>query len=78
MDRGQKTITHTTHLNTSPLLTPGEAAEILGVKVDTLTVWRSTKRYPLPFVRVGRSIKYNVEDVLSFIEARTEGATTEG
>ena len=78
MDRGQKTITHTTHLNTSPLLTPGEAAEILGVKVDTLTVWRSTKRYPLPFVRVGRSIKYKVEDVLSFIEARTEGAIQEG
>ena len=56
------------------LLTPAEAAEILGVKVDTLTVWRSTKRYPLPFVRVGRRIKYKAEDVLSFIEARTEGA----
>ena len=76
MDRGQKTIPR--DFFTRPLLTPAEAAEILGVKVDTLTVWRSTKRYPLPFVRVGRSIKYKVEDVLSFIEARTEGATTEG
>ena len=56
------------------LLTPAEAAEILGIKVDTLTIWRSTKRYPLPFVRVGRRIKYKAEDVLSFIEARTEGA----
>ena len=50
MDRGQKTITHTTHLNTRPLLTPGEAAAILGVKIDTLTVRRSTKRNP-PFYR---------------------------
>ncbi|MBM9536174.1 helix-turn-helix domain-containing protein [Desulfobulbus alkaliphilus] len=63
MYRGQKT--------TTPLLSPVEAAEILGIKVDTLTVWRSTKRYPLPFVRVGRSIKYKAEDVAEFIERQT-------
>ena len=78
MDQGQKTTTHTAHMNTRPLLSPAEAAEILGLKVETLSVWRSTKRYPLPFVRIGRSIKYKAEDVLAFIEARTEGVGQEG
>lgn len=58
----------------TPLLSPAEAAAILGVKAETLSVWRCTKRYPLPFVRVGRSIKYRREDLEAFISGRTVGA----
>jgi len=31
-----------------------QAAEVLGAKKTTLAVWRSTGRYNLPFVKVGR------------------------
>jgi len=53
------------------LLSPDEVAEILGVKPETLSYWRCTKRYPLPYVKVGRLTKYRPEDVSKFIENRT-------
>lgn len=54
------------------LLRPAEAAERLGVKVDTLATWRSTKRYDLPFIRVGRHIKYDAAAIEKFLERNTE------
>jgi excisionase family DNA binding protein len=50
------------------LLTPKQAAEYLGVKENTLAVWRSTKRYELPFIKIGRSIRYRVSDLENFIK----------
>jgi len=54
------------------LLTPKECSEILGIKVQTMAVWRTTRRYHLPWVRSGRLIRYKIEDVKRFIEERTE------
>jgi excisionase family DNA binding protein len=53
------------------LLTPTETADFLGVTVGTLQIWRTTRRYPLPYVKSGRLVRYKVEDVLAFIERRT-------
>lgn len=53
------------------LLPPETVAEILGVAVGTLSVWASTGRYNLPFVRVGRKRMYRPEDVEAFIARRT-------
>ncbi len=53
------------------LLTPNEVASILGVTPQTLAIWRSTKRYSLPFVKTGRLVKYRDVDVEKFIESRT-------
>lgn len=53
------------------LLTPSETARILGVKEDTLTVWRCTRRYNLPFIKVGRLVRYRPKDVAEFIERQT-------
>lgn len=54
------------------LLTREETAEILGVKPQTLAAWHSTRRYPLPVVKVGRSARYRPSDVQRFIESRVE------
>ncbi len=51
------------------LLNPQQVANTLGVTVQTLATWRSTKRYPLAWISVGRSIKYRPEDIEAFIEA---------
>jgi excisionase family DNA binding protein len=59
---------------TSDLLTRDEAAAYLGVSPATLATWASTKRYPLPFVKIGRAVKYRVAALDKFIEARTTGA----
>lgn len=66
-----------TQKNLEKLLTPQEAAEILGVSTGTLDVWRSTGRYSLPFVRVGKLIRYNRDDLYAFISRRTKNHTGE-
>ena len=57
----------------SPLLPPKQAAAYLGVSLGTLEVWRCKKRYPLPYVKVGRLVKYRQSDLDAFLEARTVG-----
>lgn len=52
----------------SNLLTRVEAAEYLGVTAQTLAVWACTQRYSLPFVKIGRLVKYRLDDLNKFIE----------
>ncbi|MNS10606.1 Helix-turn-helix domain protein [compost metagenome] len=54
------------------LLTPAQTAEALGTTVQTLAVWRCTKRYALPYVKIGRSVMYRETDVQKFIESRLQ------
>lgn len=54
----------------SGLLTTTEAAALLGVERGTLEVWRATKRYGLPYIKVGRLVKYRKTDVQEFIDRR--------
>lgn len=60
------------------LLDDRQAAAALDVKASTLCVWRSTGRYSLPFVKVGRKVRYKAGDLAAFLESRTHanGATT--
>ena len=55
------------------LLSPTEVAALLRVSLSALATWRSTRRYNLVFIRVGRRIRYRREDVDKFLEARTVG-----
>ena len=54
-----------------------EAAAILDVKPGTLSVWRSTGRYQIPFVKVGRNVRYRRDALEAWLAARTRdnGAT---
>ena len=54
-----------------------ETAEILGISKSALEAWRTTGRYQLPFVKVGRNGRYRRSDVLQWLESRTRasGAT---
>lgn len=54
-----------------------QAASVLGVKTTTLAVWRSTGRYNLPFLKVGRLVKYRVSDLAEFLIRRTATHTGE-
>ncbi len=54
-----------------------EATEFLGLKRGTLAVWRSTGRYKLRFIKIGRKVRYRRSDLIAWIESRTRanGAT---
>ena len=60
-----------TDYNPNRLLTRKEAANFLGVKEITLAIWKSSKRYDIPVVKVGRLAKYRYSDLLEFVERRT-------
>ena len=51
-----------------------EAAEYLGVTPRTLEVWRCKKRFQIPFIKVGRLVKYRKSALDAFLESRTIGA----
>lgn len=53
------------------------AAAILDVSPGTLGVWRSTGRYNLPFIKVGRNVRYRVADLEAWLSKRyrDSGAT---
>lgn len=67
----------TANLSFPALVPPERAAELLGVNVGTLNVWRCTRRYPLAYVKVGRRVFYKLSDLQRFVETRTIGAATE-
>ena len=56
--------------NLKHLLTQSETAQILGVTKGTLAVWRCTKRYQLSFIKIGRKVRYTLEDIEKFINKR--------
>ena len=59
------------------LLDDNAAAAVLDVTPGTLSVWRSTGRYALPFLKVGRKVRYRRSDLLVWLDKRTRstGAT---
>jgi predicted DNA-binding transcriptional regulator AlpA len=60
-----------------PLLPPVVAAQYLGMKEQTLAVWRMARRKrkspppPLPFIRLGRQVRYRLSDLQAFLAAET-------
>ncbi len=50
------------------LLTERQVAAILQIKPNTLAHWRVSMLKPLPFIRIGRSIRYCAEDVDRFLK----------
>lgn len=57
----------------SGLLDRPHAAAYLGVTPRTLAVWACTGRYNLPYVKVGRKVKYRRIDLDAWLTERTVG-----
>lgn len=51
----------------SNLLTTEEAAEYLKLKPNTLERWRTQYPDRLPFVKIGRTVKYRLEDLQAYV-----------
>lgn len=52
------------------LLTTNEAAAFLHVSPGTLTVWRCVARYRLPYLKIGKNVRYSEQDLLDWMESR--------
>jgi predicted site-specific integrase-resolvase len=53
------------------------AAALIQVSPGTLSVWRSTGRYQLPFIKVGAKVRYKRGDLQAWLDSRyrSTGAT---
>jgi len=60
--------------NSSPRMSRAEAAAYLGVAASTLAVWACTKRYNLPYIKVGRLVQYRRADLDNLLNERTVSA----
>ncbi|MDO8845902.1 helix-turn-helix domain-containing protein [Methylicorpusculum sp.] len=47
------------------------AAVLLSIPAATLTKWRSTGEVRIPFVKIGRQVKYRTSDLKRFVESST-------
>ena len=47
------------------------ASSLLAIPAATLIKWRSTGEVRIPYVRIGRQIKYRTSDLKAFIETST-------
>lgn len=52
------------------LLSPKQAAELLGVTVHTLSRWRKSRRH-LPFIHVGGHVRYHLDTIRHFMQVGT-------
>lgn len=66
-----------TTAHNADLWTPARAARELGISVRTLASWRSSGRHNLPYVKVGRLVRYRERDVGTWLESHLTG-TPEG
>jgi excisionase family DNA binding protein len=60
----------------SDLLTTEQAAAYLGVTPRTLEVWRCTKRHTIPYIKVGRLVKYRKAELERWLARQTVGGNT--
>ena len=58
-------------MKNNKLLTRKEAAEYLGVEENTLAVWACNNRYKLPYIKVGRLVRYKQSELDEFLERQT-------
>lgn len=53
------------------LLNTEQAAVYLGVTPRTLEVWRCVKRHAIPYIKVGRLVKYRQTDLDAWLASHT-------
>ena len=58
------------HERNAEVLNTTEAAEYLGFQPQTLAIWRTTGRYGLPFLKLGRLVRYRKSDLDAWLASR--------
>jgi hypothetical protein len=61
------------NLSRDQLVDDKTAGEFLSVKISTLSVWRTRRNVGLPYVKLGKNVRYRVGDLIDYIAAQTQG-----
>ncbi|MDP2805348.1 MAG: helix-turn-helix domain-containing protein [Gallionellaceae bacterium] len=60
-------------MKNSNLYDRSQAAAYLGIKPQTLASWACNHRNAIPFIKIGRSVKYCLADLDAFIQQNRVG-----
>ena len=63
-------------MENSKLIPDTQASKILGIAVQTLRNWRQEGKGPA-YLKIGRSVKYSIDDLKRFLEAHKINPTGE-
>ena len=55
------------------LLTPAETAAYCATTTATLATWRCTGKVPIPYVKIGASVRYRRKDLDNYIASCIHG-----
>jgi hypothetical protein len=69
MSKAPRTIS----LDDNIIVDTSEAAALLHTPEKSLIKWRSTGEHSIPFVKIGRSVKYRTKDLRNWIESHVQG-----
>ncbi|MGE6993781.1 helix-turn-helix domain-containing protein [Pseudomonas sp. NPDC047961] len=47
------------------------AAVVLGIEKDTLATWRHNGAQQLPFLKIGRAVRYRISDLADYLARRS-------
>jgi len=67
-------MTHQVTLSDDVLVDQTTAGKLLDIPPATLQKYRSTGENNIPFVKIGRSVKYRTADLRKYIESHTKHA----
>lgn len=57
------------------LMTPHQAADLLGVSPRTLASWRCSGRYSVPYIKVGSKVRYPRKQLNEWLSTRPKGGS---
>ena len=55
------------------LLSTEQLADLTGNKKSTLITWRCTKTVQIPYIKIGKTVRYRLSDVLSWLKKNEVG-----
>jgi excisionase family DNA binding protein len=58
-------------IHNDPLFNNDQSANYIGVTPRTMEVWRCTKRHKIPYIKVGRLVKYRKSSLDTFLNQQT-------
>ncbi len=56
------------------IITTEEAAKLISTPAKSLSKWRSTGEHNIPYIKIGRNVRYRTADLRKWIEAHVQGA----
>ena len=66
-------ITRNISLDDNIIVDTAEAATLICTPEKSLIKWRSTGEHNIPFIKIGRNVRYRTKDLREWIEARVQG-----